>query len=367
MYMIADIMEALHAEPPRWRTLRGVKIMSRNFVAGNYAVVVQGEIGGELMTIKCYVRPRQHLAEIYGKHHYPSELLAYNILCKKRYIDCVIYPYIEGRTLDKVLLDEECNPGAIADAFEEMARWLLGKPYAHGDIKPENIILLPNGKLRLIDWDSAYVPKLEGEESQEVGTSAYQHPKRKYRHYGKFIDDYSIAYLLTMLRAAQYDPQMMADFRVEYTFIPTPRQIVQQKAQAVKHIAALFAERYMAKEYALSQLLYAPHPALPSLQRILQTRVSEWSGKPTVEQEEGRWGVRCSEGWIVLPLYDAIIGPQDGICVAQLLERWCIIEMQSGKIYPLGVATRVRFNSEGVVHFADHKGCEQQIIPQEVL
>ena len=35
-----------------------------------------------------------------------------------------------------------------------MAAWLRSQPFAHGDIKPDNIMVRPDGTLTLVDYDS---------------------------------------------------------------------------------------------------------------------------------------------------------------------------------------------------------------------
>ena len=87
-----------------------------------------------------------------------------------------------------------------------MAVGLLDREYAHGDLKPENIIVTPDGDMRAIDWDAAFTPELAGNPAPETGTAAYQHPLRTNELFDKHIDDYSIAMLSTMLHAAASTP-----------------------------------------------------------------------------------------------------------------------------------------------------------------
>ena len=52
---------------------------------------------------------------------------------------------------------------------------------AHGDLQDGNILLKRNGtdvEIKLIDYDSLYVPALRGQPEQIVGLPEYQHPKR---------------------------------------------------------------------------------------------------------------------------------------------------------------------------------------------
>ncbi|MFQ8806413.1 MAG: hypothetical protein ACLR8Y_16630 [Alistipes indistinctus] len=63
----------------------------------------------------------------------------------------------------------------LAGRFDRMALWLLLQPYAHGDIKPDNILVEPSGELRLIDLDGMFLPQFAGERSVVLGSPTCQH------------------------------------------------------------------------------------------------------------------------------------------------------------------------------------------------
>ena len=52
---------------------------------------------------------------------------------------------------------------------------------AHGDLQDGNILIKQSGinvEIKLIDYDSLFVPTLQGQPEQIVGLPEYQHPKR---------------------------------------------------------------------------------------------------------------------------------------------------------------------------------------------
>lgn len=49
---------------------------------------------------------------------------------------------------------------------------------SHGDLQHGNILIDSNDELFLIDYDSVYVPELDGECDIIKGLKGYQHPKR---------------------------------------------------------------------------------------------------------------------------------------------------------------------------------------------
>ena len=52
--------------------------------------------------------------------------------------------------------------GMLCYRFCKMAAWLRSQLFAHGDIKPDNIIVRPDGSLSLVDYDGMFVPSMKG-------------------------------------------------------------------------------------------------------------------------------------------------------------------------------------------------------------
>ena len=69
----------------------------------------------------------------------------------------------------------------VADEFEKMVATLHSHKIAHGDLQDGNILLKRNGnnvEVKLIDYDSLFVPALCGQSDDIVGLPEYQHPIR---------------------------------------------------------------------------------------------------------------------------------------------------------------------------------------------
>ena len=69
----------------------------------------------------------------------------------------------------------------VADAFQKMVATLHRHQIAHGDLQDGNILLKRNGnsvRIKLIDYDSLFVPALRGQLDNIRGLPEYQHPKR---------------------------------------------------------------------------------------------------------------------------------------------------------------------------------------------
>lgn len=194
------------------------------------------------------------------------------------------------------------------------------------------MILTPEGQLKFIDWDAAYVPALAGRAAPETGTAAYQHPKRTTQMYDTHIDDYSIALLSVMLHAAALDPDVSARYRSLREFPLHPRRIAAGYCEELERTADLFASRGMAPQYRLTRMLSSPTPYLFNLESVMDaacraqdatvttdTATSEPSdAMPELDERDGLWGYRTGGQWIIPPLYDWGFDPTEGVMLVGL-------------------------------------------------
>ncbi len=90
--------------------------------------------------------------------------------------------WIEGETLDKYLYNNCDRPEKLkklASDFLTMCKDLNDNCIVHGDLSNANILVTSTGKLRLIDYDSLYLPRIERDIKQTTGgLPAFQHPQR---------------------------------------------------------------------------------------------------------------------------------------------------------------------------------------------
>ena len=85
--------------------------------------------------------------------------------------------------------------------FCKMAAWLRSQSFAHGDIKPDNIMVRPDGTLTLVDYDGMFVPSMKGNQSPTIGTRDFSHPLRTVDDFDETIDDFSLASIALSLKA----------------------------------------------------------------------------------------------------------------------------------------------------------------------
>lgn len=83
---------------------------------------------------------------------------------------------------------------------------------AHGDLKHDNMQVAPDGKLRLIDYDSMFTPQLKGLKSVLLGGINYQHPRRGIDHFDNTLDHFSMLAITLSLRVLAIDPGLYQTF-----------------------------------------------------------------------------------------------------------------------------------------------------------
>lgn len=183
-----------------------VHVDRESIIVGNSAVIARCHIDGIEgdKALKCYFRSKPNTAQIYGERFYPQALEIYSLNGVVSHVDVVIREWIEGETLDRCMLRTDCNFRTLSHAFDRMALQLVRSDYAHGDIKPENIIILPSGEMTLIDMDSLWSESFSGT-TQEQGTGIYAHRFRPLLRQNKHIHDHAIATLSIALATLAID------------------------------------------------------------------------------------------------------------------------------------------------------------------
>lgn len=242
------------------------------YSAGNSAVVFRIRCEGRVRSLRCYMHHPRHLAEIYGEKLLPQELFIYTSPAGGVWVDVVLSDWIEGVTLhEAVAAAAEAGDTArlrrFAAAFDRMAAALTADDWAHGDLKPENIVTDNRGRLHLIDFDAMFLPAFAGRHSPELGTAAFQHPARTVRDFDASLDDYPAALISTALHALALDPTLYARYSEADGLLFTPQKIGTDAALC--EVLALFERRGLAAQYRIARLLRSPSLRLPGLPQLL--------------------------------------------------------------------------------------------------
>ncbi|MCF2526316.1 hypothetical protein [Yinghuangia soli] len=208
--------------------LRMPRVVSGNF--GSVFRVTSAEPGaGREIAVKCFTRAvpgrlrryraiGEALRAAAGDWRVPVEYVPRGVLVHGTWYPVILMEWVEGTGLIPWLeehLDDPAAIGALADRFADLVRDLEAAGFAHGDLQHGNIVVRPDGSLRLIDYDGMYVPALAGLPAAEHGHRNYQHPARGPRDFGPGLDRFSAHVIHLSLRALARAPELWRTYHEE--------------------------------------------------------------------------------------------------------------------------------------------------------
>lgn len=200
---------------------------------GNFAVVfkMKDERDGKLYAVKCFTREQEGRTESYKLISDELEFVSSNYLTPIKYLEnelfvdtkssdeeefpVLLMDWVEGVTLDKYIRANKNDMyalGMLAYRFGKIASWLLSQPFAHGDLKPDNILVREDGTIVLVDYDGMYVPAMKGQKAREIGSPDYRHPARTEKDFDERIDDFSLVTILLSLKAISVNPALLEEY-----------------------------------------------------------------------------------------------------------------------------------------------------------
>ncbi len=270
MYTLQQYLFSLNDSLGLTRTLGEVELCRRadgspEFFSGNRAIVFPIRHAGKICALRCFRQPHPYIKAIYGSQLLEQELFLYESARTGRWVDVVVSEWIEGEVFRwaierAALAHDRSTLSHYARLFDELAAGLLNDDWAHGDLKPENIILTAEGTLRLIDFDAAYYPTLQGLQAIELGTPQYQHRRRSVLDFDARLDDYPAALIATALHALSLDPSLYDRYGDRDGLLFAPDRIAED--DAYREAMELLAAEGHALWYRIGCKLLGPTPRL---------------------------------------------------------------------------------------------------------
>ena len=189
--------------------------------SGAFAVVfkMQDKSTGKYYALKCFTEEQQGRAEAYRQIADELDLLDSPYITSVKYMEkelfvdsqceedefpVLLMDWVDGETMEAYIAANYRNQSAmsmLSYRFGKMAAWLRTQSFSHGDIKPDNIIVCPDGSLTLVDYDGMFVPSMKGSQSPTIGTRDFSHPLRTMDDFDETIDDFSLASIALSLKA----------------------------------------------------------------------------------------------------------------------------------------------------------------------
>lgn len=200
--------------------------------SGAFAVVfkMKDEQTGKCYALKCFTEEQEGRAEAYRQIADELEFVDSSYITSVKYLDKEIFvdssceedefpvllmDWIDGETMETYIAEnyqDNYTMAMLCYRFCKMAAWLRSQPFAHGDIKPDNIMVRPDGTLTLVDYDGMFVPAMKGQKSPTIGTKDFSHPLRTIDDFDETIDDFALASIALSLKAISLKPSLLDEY-----------------------------------------------------------------------------------------------------------------------------------------------------------
>ena len=200
--------------------------------SGAFAVVfkMKDEQTGKCYALKCFTEEQEGRAGAYRQIADELEFVDSSYITSVKYLDKEIFvdssceedefpvllmDWIDGETMENYIAEnyqDNYTMAMLCYRFCKMAVWLRSQPFAHGDIKPDNIMVRPDGSLTLVDYDGMFVPAMKGQKSPTIGTKGFSHPLRTVDDFDETIDDFALASIALSLKAISLKPSLLDEY-----------------------------------------------------------------------------------------------------------------------------------------------------------
>jgi hypothetical protein len=180
------------------------KIGLPHAASGSFASVYKATTGDSSWAVRCFLNNRseqkaryEHISEFVLFDNLESTVDFYyldqGIKVRGKWYPCLKMTWVDGLTLDRYIEQSYSDTNKMTNllkGFHQMVGELEGAGIGHGDLQHGNIIVTDKG-LRLVDYDTLFVPALSGLKSLEFGHPNYQHPQRNENHFDPNVDNFS--------------------------------------------------------------------------------------------------------------------------------------------------------------------------------
>lgn len=220
--LISEYVESIMCAEDNFATLNDLRPVlnedgSPVMSSGNFAVVFKMKdiTSKRFYAVKCFIKEQpgrdsayktisHELAKVTSKHianfqYLEDELFVVLSGGEEVEVPIVVMDWVDGVTLDTYIkqnIDDPFSLSYLAYKFIGFAKWLLSCDFAHGDIKPDNLLVKKDCTIVMIDYDGMFMPSFKANIVNEIGSPDYQHPLRTFDTFSKDIDDFSLLVVL---------------------------------------------------------------------------------------------------------------------------------------------------------------------------
>ena len=295
--------------------------------SGAFAVVfkMQDKSTGKYYALKCFTEEQEGRADAYRQIadeldmvdspyitsvKYMEKELFVDSQCEEDEFPVLLMDWVDGETMEAYIAANYRNQSAmlmLSYRFGKMAAWLRTQSFSHGDIKPDNIIVRPDGSLTLVDYDGMFVPSMKGSQSPTIGTRDFSHPLRTVDDFDETIDDFSLASIALSLKAISMKSTLLDIYGASDRLLfsendyrnPSNSKVISalQELMCDKDFCTLYSLFMLAlarKELSTCsfRLFIGEKPILPQTIEDLSTKATDEELKEALVDE---WGIKYSK------------------------------------------------------------------------
>ena len=295
--------------------------------SGAFAVVfkMQDKSTGKYYALKCFTEEQEGRAEAYRQIadeldmvdspyitsvKYMEKELFVDSQCEEDEFPVLLMDWVDGETMEAYIAANYHNQSAMSllcYRFGKMAAWLRSQSFAHGDVKPDNIIIRPDGSLTLVDYDGMFVSSMKGSKSPTIGTKDFSHPLRTMDDFDETIDDFSLASIALSLKAISMNSRLLDTYGASDRLLFSEKDYrTPSNSKVISALQGLMCDKDFCTLYSLFMLALArkelstcsfrlfigEKPILPQTIEDLSTKAIEEELKEAFVDE---WGVKYSK------------------------------------------------------------------------